>query len=430
MRVCNPDPDNVKLSSKRGRGLGCKISRMRDRNTTRNPKRIHAPLLELRLLGCFSALACGKPVVLRARKDRALLAYLALSSGRGCSRERLADILWGEVEGDARHSLRQSLSAISRAIAGAHPASARALQVDRDKVSLEPDCVVVDALRVRTLLQSKSALELEAGGQLHAGRLLEDLGRVSPHFDDWLVAEREQLAVEAINANRLLLDLHAAAGTPEKAIAAASRLVATDPFREEARLELIFLYAECGHTRAAIAQYEAYATLLREELGAQPGEAATQVHRLLLEGETPARRGRRANMPARMPPVPGAKDEPLRHAVLVLEQMPDCIVVTDLDGCIVGWNEWATRNFGYDKCEVLGRKPIFLYGPGADGRLTDELIAKALRHGRWSCVLRLFNKNGSSRLHQRTMLPLRDENARVVGVFGVTRPLTRPIPGR
>lgn len=44
-------------------------------------------------------------------------------------------------------------------------------------------------------------------------------------------------------------------------------------------------------------------------------------------------------------------------------------------------------------------------------------------------MLRLFNKNGSSRLHQRTMMPLRDENARVVGVFGVTRPLARPIPG-
>lgn len=386
-------------------------------------------MLELRLLGGFLALARGKPLILGARKDRALLAYLALFPGRGCSRERLADILWGEVEGDARHSLRQSLSVIARAIATAHPASARALQIDRDKVSLDPGCVVVDALRVRALLQTKSAQDLETGGQLYAGRLLEDIGHVSPRFDDWLVAEREQLAVAAINANRLLLDLYAGAGTPGKAISAASRLVAADPFREEARLDLIFLYVECGHTRAAISQYETYAALLREELGAEPGEAAAQVHRLLLEGETPARRGRRTTMPARMPAEADGNDELLRRTVHVLEQMPDCIVITDLGGRIVGWNEWARCNFGYDKSEVLGRKPFFLYGPGADDRMTDELIAKALHHGRWSCVLRLFNKNGSSRLHQRTMMPLRDENGRVVGVFGVTRPLTRPIPG-
>ena len=29
----------------------------------------------------------------------------------------------------------------------------------------------------------------------------------------------------------------------------------------------------------------------------------------------------------------------------------------------VGWNHWARRNFGYEKREVLGRKPFFLYGP-------------------------------------------------------------------
>jgi PAS domain-containing protein len=78
---------------------------------------------------------------------------------------------------------------------------------------------------------------------------------------------------------------------------------------------------------------------------------------------------------------------------------------------------------------VLGRKPVFLYGPGADEAVTTGLIAKAIRNGRWSGVLRLFHKDGSSRLHKRTMMPLRDESGRIVGVFGVTRPLTRPIPG-
>jgi PAS domain S-box-containing protein len=122
-------------------------------------------------------------------------------------------------------------------------------------------------------------------------------------------------------------------------------------------------------------------------------------------------------------------DDFLRTSALVLEQMPDCVVVTDLEGNIVGWNQHARSNFGWEKREVVGRKPSFLYGPGADFSVSAELIGKAVRYGRWSGVLRLFNKDGSSRLHKRTMMPLRDAGGRVVGVFGVTRPLTRPVPG-
>jgi PAS domain S-box-containing protein len=363
-------------------------------------RRTLTAMLELRLLGGFAAFVNGQPVSLRTRKDRALLAYLALDARRH-SRERLATLLWGDVEGDARHCLRQSLSVLARALR-----LPGILRVSRDDVGLDAAAASVDALRARALLQSEARTDLEKGIALYAGALLEGLDRVTPAFDHWLTVERGQLALDNVAAHRRLLDLHAAAGTPGRAIAAASRLVEMEPFREEARRELMLLYAECGHAKAAIAQYEAYAALLQAELGAAPEEATRQVYRLLLDG-----------------------DEFLRGSVVVLEQMPDCVVVTDLDGRIVGWNQWARRNFGYDKREVLGRKPYFLYGPQGGASVTAELIGKAVRYGRWSGVLRLFNKDGSSRLHKRTMMPLRDERGRIVGVFGVTRPLTRPIPG-
>ena len=380
------------------------------------------PGLELRLLGGFAALAQGRTVCLKTRKDRALLAYLALAGGRRHNRERLATLLWGDVEGDARHCLRQSLSVLSRAL------PAGVLQASRNEVGLHAAALTVDALTVCALLKSHSKASLERGIALYAGALLEGLGPVSPTFDDWLTIEGERLAAEVIAGHRRLLDLHAAAGTPERAIAAASRLVEVDPFREEARRELMLLYAECGHTRAAIAQYDAYAALLRRELGAEPDEATRQIHRLLVEGQTPPHPRGRRTLPAETV-VSSPVSEFLSSSVVALEQMPDCVVITDLDGRIVGWNQWAQRNFGYAKREVVGRKPFFLYGPGGGEDVTARLIDKAVRYGRWSGVLRLFNKDGSSRLHKRTMMPLRDANGRVVGVFGVTRPLTRPIPG-
>ena len=380
------------------------------------------PELELRLLGGFAAVAQGRSVCLKTRKDRALLAYLALGGLRRHHRQRLATLLWGDVEGDARHCLRQSLSVLSRAL------PARILQVSRNDVGLDAKAVSVDALAVSALFKSQSRASLERGITLYAGALLDGLGAVSPTFDDWLTVERERLAAESIAGHRRLLDLHAAAGTPELAIAAASRLVEMEPFREDARRELMLLYAECGHASAALAQYETFAALLRKELGAEPEPATRQIYRLLVDGQTPPRARARRVFPAAAPAATPL-NEFLSSSVVALEQMPDCVVITDLEGRIVGWNQWAKRNFGYDKREVVGRKPFFLYGPGGDAQATTRLIDKAVRYGRWSGVLRLFNKDGSSRLHKRTMMPLRDPDGRIVGVFGVTRPLTRPIPG-
>lgn len=374
---------------------------------------------ELRLLGGFAVAARGRSISLRTRKDRALVAYLALSEGRRHNRSRLAELLWSDVAGDPRQSLRQSLMGISHA--------GLALDAGREDVRLDPALLTVDALEVRRLLEGDAIPQLERAVALYQGLLLEDLGPIAPAFDDWLTVERERLAAALVDAHRRLLDLYAAAGQPQRAIAAASRLVAGDPYREEARCELMLLYAECGHTQAAIAQYEAYAALLRRELGAEPGETAKEIHRLLLEGHAPARRAKpRRGLPARAAP---AVDDFLKTSALVLEQMPDCVVVTDLEGHIVGWNQHARSNFGWEKREVVGRRPSFLYGPDADFSLSAELMRKAVRYGRWSGVLRLFNKDGSSRLHKRTMMPLRDPAGRVVGVFGVTRPLTRPVPG-
>ena len=52
---------------------------------------------KLTLLGSFALESGdGKELTLPTRKDRLLLAYLALSGGRPQSRERLAGLLWGD----------------------------------------------------------------------------------------------------------------------------------------------------------------------------------------------------------------------------------------------------------------------------------------------------------------------------------------------
>jgi len=92
--------------------------------------------LVVRLLGDFqvSRGSSGAAVPIRARKVRALLAYLTLHPGRAHARDRLTGLLWPDVGYvQARQSLRQALAGLRRAIA-----KTGALVVDADTVAVDP----------------------------------------------------------------------------------------------------------------------------------------------------------------------------------------------------------------------------------------------------------------------------------------------------
>ena len=66
----------------------------------------------------------GRPVAIAARKARALLGYLALREGIKVGRGVLTGLLWGDrSEGQARASLRQTLSELKSALGEAASSS-------------------------------------------------------------------------------------------------------------------------------------------------------------------------------------------------------------------------------------------------------------------------------------------------------------------
>ena len=73
-----------------------------------------------------------------------------------------------------------------------------------------------------------------------------------------------------------------------------------------------------------------------------------------------------------------AKDAVQREA-LILEQMFDAVIITDLGGRVVDWNPAAERLFGWTREEALGRLANFLHASPAPE--TDAQIIAALARG-------------------------------------------------
>src|SRR5262245_53574331 len=80
--------------------------------------------LRMHLLGPMTITLDGQPVAIATKKARALLGYLALREGREVARGVLTGLLWGDrSEGQARASLRQTLSGLKSALGEAATSS-------------------------------------------------------------------------------------------------------------------------------------------------------------------------------------------------------------------------------------------------------------------------------------------------------------------
>ncbi|HEY4163934.1 MAG TPA: BTAD domain-containing putative transcriptional regulator [Dongiaceae bacterium] len=232
------------------------------------------PSCRLTVLGGFGlAVGDGGDLVLPTRKDRLLLAYLALAGGRAQGRERLAGLLWGDRgETQARDSLRQSLAAFRQVFrqSGLDP-----LRADRDMVALDISEIAVDAIEFTRLAGTAPATALP----LYRGELLEGFDGITAESDAWLGPERERLADLAAET----LERIAGSATPITDAAAAicfgRQLLARDNLREPVARALMQLLARNGDRADALKVYGAIRANLERELRIAPDARTEALYR-------------------------------------------------------------------------------------------------------------------------------------------------------
>src|SRR5215469_5449493 len=234
--------------------------------------------LQLTLLGGFEArIIPGEPLDIATRKTRALLAYLALPTGRAHSRDKLTGLLWSD-RGDeqARNSLRQALAELVRALAGVEPSP---LVKGRDTLALDPQAVEVDAIAFERLAASAAVDDLRHAMGLYAGELLDGFTVRDLAFDEWLRQERQRYERLAIATLKKLVPLE----SPANALAVVQRLVTLAPLQEDGHRILMRLHAEAGNIGAALRQYEVCRDMLKRELAVGPSAETEALHRRIRE---------------------------------------------------------------------------------------------------------------------------------------------------
>lgn len=218
----------------------------------------------------------GAELPLPTRKDRQLLAYLAIHHGQHHSRERLANLLWADrADAQARDSLRQSLAALRKAFrsVGLDP-------VEGDRVSVGLSC---PDLSVDVVQFAEGSPDPSMAG-LYRGPFLQDMDTSTPEFEYWVAQERhrldglaEQLVCAAPNSN-------VSAEETDAALELGRRLLRQDPLLEPVCRAVMRLLDARGERVMALKIYATCREALRDDLGAEPDSETERLYRDILTG--------------------------------------------------------------------------------------------------------------------------------------------------
>jgi DNA-binding SARP family transcriptional activator/tetratricopeptide (TPR) repeat protein len=256
----------------------------------------------LELLGGFSLTdASGTAVSLTARKDKFLLAVLALGNGRPMPREGLYTVLWGDRgEEQARGSLRQSIATLHAVF---KPGGFDPIVSTRDAISLDLQRICIDVAEFEAA--AKAGSKRREALLLYRGQLLAGIDAPSPLAEDWLRRERDRLERLAMTIAEQVSEDRPGDADAE-ALAVADQVFGRDPMNETASRTLMRLHWRNGEKSQALRIYKACREALAKELQVSPGIETEQLYRDIVAGNTKAT------------PVAAAPDVPSRTPALAV----------------------------------------------------------------------------------------------------------------
>lgn len=240
------------------------------------------------LFGMFALYVDGglEPVRWVTSKCAELLAYMLLQPReKEVSKWELFEALWPtQNEEKAGINLRSTVSRINKTLRDCGLGMALTSIRNGYRLVLTEETLVVDAAELE--LFTLDAAEPDPDHPAHVEQLVQRCSRpFLQAFDGaWCEPYRKQYRLYFLHLGKKLLSYYERAeAEPLKALRLADLLVEHDPYDESLREAALKLHHRLGGAQRAIAYYEAYAELIRAELGTLPGDTLTSLLRALTD---------------------------------------------------------------------------------------------------------------------------------------------------
>jgi DNA-binding SARP family transcriptional activator/WD40 repeat protein len=240
--------------------------------------------LRFRLLGPLEVLRDGKPLRLGGERQRGLLAYLLLHANELVTTEQLVEELFdGSASEASTRAVRVAVSRLRRLLddetlatrPGGYVAHADPTQLDVAEFEL---LVAEGRAALAAGNPASAAGSFRAALVLFRGGPLADLAVL-----DFLRPEIRRLEELHVSALMDRIDADLALGGGGNLVPELESLVATHPFQERLRGQLMLALYRSGRQSDALEVYRRTRELLADELGLEPSRALQQLERSMLQ---------------------------------------------------------------------------------------------------------------------------------------------------
>lgn len=239
------------------------------------------------ILGPVELRMNGQRDSLGTAKERLTLTALAVDVGRPITLDALVHRVWDDSPpAKPRASLHAYAARIRRRLRGCCDGAVRLTQ-QAHTYTLDMDPDLVDCHRFQRLAADARALS-DSGDTPSALDLLREAdllwrGEPLPGLPGlWAEGVRANLAEKRLAATLARVGIELRGGRYAELIADLSALFEAHPTDETVAAQLMTAAYGCGRQADALRTYESVRRRLGEELGADPGEALVQLHRLIL----------------------------------------------------------------------------------------------------------------------------------------------------
>jgi len=118
-------------------------------------------------------------------------------------------------------------------------------------------------------------------------------------------------------------------------------------------------------------------------------------------------------------------EEEARRVLLAIEQVSDCVVITDANPRIVYANPAACRTYGYEDREIIGQNPRS-WKEGTEALAVDDDMWRTVTAGAvWLGTLLNRTKTGETVQLFSSVGPIRGAGGTIEGFVAVSRDVTR-----